>query len=63
MDELIEREGLLAVMDRVAKFQERTIQQDINHSGDINLVSILGSLAGRTRHDTEVEEQPESVRH
>jgi len=59
----IEKNGLLAVMDRVGKYMERTSSVDMNHSGEIGLVGILESLAGRTRPDTEMEAEPGSVRH
>ena len=63
MADLIEQEGLLAVMDRVAKFQERTSTTNINHSGEVNLVNVLSSLAASTEHDTTVDHEPGSIRH
>ena len=62
--ELIETEGMLAVMDRVAKFQERVGTLDVQHSGEVtSLVSVLTGLAPGTGHDTAVESEPGSVRH
>jgi len=62
VDALIEKEGLLAVMDRVSKFQERTSTVDMNHTGDLGLVDVLSALSGRVS-DTEVESESGSVRH
>ncbi len=64
MLELIETEGLLAVMDRVAKFQERTGTLDVNHSGEVtSLVSVLTGLTQGSGHDSEMASEPGSVRH
>lgn len=59
----IKENGLLSVMDRVAKFTERTSEVNMNHTGEVSLVSILSSLAEGAGRDTEVEEQPGTVRH
>lgn len=61
MADLIREEGLLTVMDKVAKFAERVSQTDINHSGEVSLVSILSGIGAE--HDTEVEEESGSIRH
>jgi hypothetical protein len=53
---------LLTVMDRIAKFQERTSSVEMNHSGEVGLVGILEALGG-ARHDSQVEKEPGSVRH
>lgn len=63
MYELIESEGMLAVMDRVAKFQERVSAVDHNVTGEVSLVDVLTNLGERDRRSTEVEERPDSVRH
>ena len=54
---------IVSAMRAISAFLPRETKADINHTGDVNLVSILGSLAGRAGHDSEVEEQPDSVRH
>ena len=61
---LIEQEGLLAVMNVVAKYQERTGEINLNHSGEItSLASVLTGIATGAGHDTEVEERPGILRH
>jgi len=59
----IEAHGLLAVMDRVSKFQERITTTNLHHSGEVGLVGILESLAAGAGHDTSVESESDSVRH
>ena len=59
----IETHGLLAVMDRVGKFQERITTTNLHHSGEVGLVGILESLAAGAGHDTSVESESDSVRH
>lgn len=54
----------LAVMDRVAKFAERTGDVNVTHSGEVtSLVSVLTGITQSAGHDTPVEGEPESVRH
>ena len=61
---LIDEHGLLPVLDRVAKFQEKTADINLNHSGEVStLASVLTSLATRPGYDTEVEGESDSVRH
>lgn len=66
VDDLIEREGLLAVMDRMAKFQEKTADINLNHGGEVGLVGILGALSGigpSESRNTEVADEPGELRH
>jgi len=54
----------LAVMDRVAKFAERTGEVNVNHSGEVvSLVSVLTGIAEGAGYDTQVESEPSSLRH
>jgi hypothetical protein len=62
MLDLIQAEGMLAVMDRIAKFQERTGTLDVNHKG-VSLAEILTGITQGAGHDTQVEGEPDSVRH
>lgn len=60
----IKTSGLLAVMDKVSKFQERTGEMNVNHSGEIGLAGILGALAGIGQASgPEVESEPDQLRH
>ena len=63
LDAEIDNSGLLPVMDRVAKFVERVNTTNLHHSGEVGLVGILESLAQSTGHHTDVESEPDSVRH
>jgi hypothetical protein len=64
MLDLIQAEGLLPVMDRIAKFQERTGEVNVNHSGEVvSLVSVLTGLTEGAGYDTQVESEPSSLRH
>ena len=58
----IDTYGLMPVLDKIAKFTERTSDVNVNHSGD-SLVSILTSLAASAVNDTGVESKPDEVRH
>ena len=61
---LIDENGLLPVLDRVAKFQEKTADINLNHSGEVtSLVSVLTSIAPGAGYDTQVESEPSSLRH
>jgi hypothetical protein len=61
---LIDEHGLLPVLDRVAKFQEKTADINLNHSGEVtSLVQVLTSFAEIPGHDTEVASEPERLRH
>ena len=61
----IEQHGLLAVMDKVARYTERTSDVNVSHSGE-TLVSILTGIAKAERAaaaDSSVEAETEPVRH
>ena len=58
--EAIDEHGLMFVMDRVAKYAERTGELKVEHTGE-SLVGILERI-GR-QHHTEVEAEPQPVRH
>lgn len=64
MLDLIEAEGMLAVMDRIAKFQEKSADLNVHHSGEItSLAAVLTGLTESAGHNPAVEEQPGSIRH
>lgn len=67
MYELIKQEGLLAVMDRVSRFQEKQADLNVNHTGEVtSLVGVLGALSGYAEgniRNPEVAGEPGQLRH